>query len=190
MTRLILASQSPRRKELLEQAHVPFQTISSDIEEWTDPALSPGELVVSLAEQKAEAVFRKHPENIVLGSDTVVAIGSEVLGKPADGDDARSMLRKLSGTSHSVYTGVAVIADGKRETFYEKSDVYFYPLTDEEIDAYIRSGEPFDKAGSYGIQGLGAVLVERISGDYFAIVGLPLARTVRVLKEFGVNWQA
>ncbi|TMW71589.1 Maf family protein [Alteribacter natronophilus] len=190
MTRLILASQSPRRKELLEQAHIPFQTISSNVEEWTDPALSPGELVVSLAEQKAEAVFRDHPEHVVLGSDTVVAIDGDVLGKPVDADDARSMLKRLSGTSHSVYTGVAVLADGKRKTFYEKADVYFYPLSDEEIDTYINSGEPFDKAGSYGIQGLGAVLVERISGDYFAIVGLPLAGTVRVLKEFGVNWQA
>ncbi|MBM7097997.1 septum formation inhibitor Maf [Bacillus sp. H-16] len=192
MTRLILASQSPRRKELLEQAGIPFHTISSQVEEKTDPTLSPEELVVSLAMQKAEAVFKKNPENVVLGSDTVVSIDGRVLGKPSDKKEARDMLRMLSGRTHEVFTGVAVLSGDKTRTVCEKASVQFYDLSDEEIDGYIKSGEPFDKAGSYGIQGLGAVLVERISGDYFAIVGLPLAKTIRVLREFDIvgDWQA
>ncbi|RNA70211.1 Maf family protein [Alteribacter keqinensis] len=192
MTRLILASQSPRRKKLLEQAGIPFHTISSQVEEKTDPTLSPEELVVSLAMQKAEAVFKKNPENVVLGSDTVVSIDGRVLGKPSDKKEARDMLRMLSGRTHEVFTGVAVLSGDKTRTVCEKASVQFYDLSDEEIDGYIKSGEPFDKAGSYGIQGLGAVLVERISGDYFAIVGLPLAKTIRVLREFDIvgDWQA
>ncbi|WP_026690507.1 Maf family protein [Alteribacter aurantiacus] len=192
MTRLILASQSPRRKELLEQAGITFHMISSQVEETVDPSLSSEELVVSLATQKAEAVFKENKDHVVLGSDTVVSIDGKVLGKPEDKEDARRMLRMLSGRTHDVYTGVAVLSGDQTRTVCEKASVRFFDLSDDEIEAYINSGEPFDKAGSYGIQGLGAVLVERISGDYFAIVGLPLAKTIRVLKEFDIvgDWQA
>ncbi|WP_096435948.1 Maf family protein [Alteribacter populi] len=191
MKQFILASQSPRRKELLEQAQVPFQTISSRVEEKVDPSLSPEELVVSLAQQKAYDVYKDHPDHVVLGSDTVVSIDGLVLGKPKNHDEAKNMLQLLSGRTHEVFTGVFIYSDEKTIGFSEKAEVQFFNLSAEEIDAYIASGEPFDKAGSYGIQGLGAVLVERISGDYFAIVGLPLAKTVRALKGFGIegDWQ-
>ena len=148
-----------------------------------DPSLSPYELIVSIARQKAICVAKNDPDAVVHGADTVVAIGVKIPGKPSDADDAKRMLALLSGKVHSVYTGVCIVSGGKRSEFYQKTDVKFYPLTQSEIDAYIATGEPMDKAGAYGIQGRGCVLVESISGDYFNVVGLPVARVVREINK-------
>lgn len=187
MQNLILASSSPRRKELLENLHLTFEVSSSDVDESFDPGLTPEEIVKELAFRKANAVFKQYPESCVIGSDTVVVKDGNVLGKPGSSEEAFSMLKSLSGTAHSVYTGVSILAPGKQIKFYEKTDVVFWELTDEEINSYIGTGEPFDKAGAYGIQGLGSMLVKSISGDYFSVVGLPVSRTVRELRKAGYS---
>jgi septum formation protein len=187
MKTFILASGSPRRKELLLQSHFSFSIETSNVEEIVDERQSPAEVVQQLALQKAKDVWSKNDQAIVLGADTVVAFHGDILGKPSDEQEARTMLQKLSGHTHSVYTGVAICSSHEMETFYEKTDVEFYSLSEEEITMYIRSGEPFDKAGSYGIQGFGAFLVKRIVGDYFTVVGLPLARTIRELRRRGIH---
>ncbi len=187
MPPFILASGSPRRKELLEQAHYSFTIQTSTIEEQVEVGLHPAKVVEQLAKQKAEDVWSTNEEAVVLGSDTVVVFGNNILGKPIGEEDAKSMLRLLSGNVHSVYTGVALCFPKGVKTFYEKTDVEFYPLSEEEIEMYIRSGEPFDKAGAYGIQGFGAYLVKRVMGDYFTVVGLPLAKTMRALKDVGIS---
>ncbi|MCL7748105.1 Maf family protein [Halalkalibacter alkaliphilus] len=187
MKSFILASGSPRRKELLEQAHYSFSIQTSAVEEIVKEGLSPAEVVQQLAKQKAEDVWSKAKDAVVLGSDTVVAFEDKILGKPENEEEAKAMLQMLSGHTHSVYTGVAICSQEGVMTFYEKTDVEFYSLSEEDIRMYIRSGEPFDKAGSYGIQGFGAFLVKRIVGDYFAVVGLPLARTMRELKKIGIT---
>lgn len=185
MKTVVLASQSPRRKELLEQAGIDFTIQPSVKEEIYDPADRPEKIVSSLALQKAEEVFLQHPEAVVIGSDTMVAVDGSMLGKPRDEEEAASMLRKLSGRTHQVHTGAAILSREGRTVFTETVQVTFYPLTESEIKSYIQSKEPADKAGAYGIQGLGAVLVERIEGDYFSIVGLPVAKVVRALKKHG-----
>ncbi|MBT2688096.1 septum formation inhibitor Maf [Bacillus sp. ISL-47] len=185
MQNLILASSSPRRKELLKNLHLTFEVSSSDVDESFDPRLTPDEIVKELAFRKAFAVFEKHPDAFVIGSDTVVVKDGNVLGKPSNSEEAFSMLKSLSGTTHSVYTGVSILAPGKQIKFYEKTEVVFWELTDEEINSYIGTGEPFDKAGAYGIQGFGSVLVKSINGDYFSVVGLPVSRTVRELRKAG-----
>lgn len=188
MKPFILASQSPRRKQLLEQVQIPFSIVTSHVEEKVNNDLRPEELVISLASQKAEAVHRDSQDHVVLGADTIVVIDDIVLGKPKSKEEATCMLKRLSGKTHHVLTGVSIFGQEKNICFYEKAEVTFFPLTDEEILAYVGSGEPLDKAGAYGIQGLGATLVEKISGDYFTIVGLPIARVVRVLKnEFQIT---
>ncbi|RKL65909.1 septum formation inhibitor Maf [Salipaludibacillus neizhouensis] len=184
MKPLILASQSPRRKQLLEQAGLSFTVIPSDVEEKLTKKNLPEDLVASLAYQKALNVFERYPGHLVLGSDTVVSLDSHILGKPTDDDDARRMLQMLSGGWHTVLTGVTLLSAEKEVTFVEKTEVNFFSLSEEDISMYIKSGEPVDKAGAYGIQGLGAMLVEKINGDYFAIVGLPIAKVVRALKTF------
>jgi septum formation protein len=185
MQRLILASSSPRRKELLENLHLKFEISSSDVDESYDPKMKPEEIVMELANRKAKVIAEKNPSSFVIGSDTIVAVDGQVLGKPLTKDEAFKMLKLLSGRTHSVFTGVAIVSPEKKVTFFEKTDVTFWELTDEEIEAYIKSGEPFDKAGAYGIQGLGSMLVKQISGDYFTVVGLPVARTVRELRNIG-----
>ena len=136
--------------------------------------------------------FRAHSQSVSftgcidVGKDTVVVLDGEAMGKPADEDDAFLTLRRLSGRAHSVYTGVALISGDQEEIFYEKTDVYFYELSDEEIREYIATGEPMDKAGSYGIQGRGRLLIRKIDGDYFTVVGLPVARVARALKKYNV----
>ncbi|EAR65492.1 Maf-like protein [Bacillus sp. NRRL B-14911] len=183
---LILASSSPRRKELLENLQLKFEVSSSDVDETFEPGMLPENVVMELAARKAESVARKNPAAFVIGSDTIVFADGLILGKPDGRGDAYDMLTRLSGRVHSVYTGVSIITPQKSKVkFYEKTDVEFWELTDDEKSAYIESGEPFDKAGSYGIQGLGATLVKRIDGDYFAVVGLPLSRTARELKKAG-----
>ncbi|WP_280769775.1 Maf family protein [Salipaludibacillus daqingensis] len=184
MKPFVLASQSPRRKQLLEQAGLSFTIIPSDVEEIVPESYTPKETVASLAHQKATDVFSRNPDKLILAADTIVVIDDKILGKPADAHQAYEMLQQLSGRDHHVLTGVTILSQEKEMTFVEKTHVHFFPLTSEEITSYINSGEPFDKAGGYGIQGLGSTLVEKINGDYFTVVGLPIAKVVRALKQF------
>lgn len=180
--KLILASNSPRRAEILTQGGFSFEKRIADTDEALPADLSPAAAVETLAQRKGRAVFRAADE-VVLAADTVVALDNRILGKPKDENDAKAMLRALSGRTHSVFTGV-YITDGEREfLFHTETHVTFYPLTDAEVAAYVQSGEPMDKAGAYGIQGRGALFVEKIDGDYLNVVGLPLAKTARILKE-------
>ncbi|MDG5786854.1 Maf family protein [Evansella sp. AB-P1] len=183
MKPFILASQSPRRKQLLEQVHIPFFVEESRVVEQFNMEESPEEVVVSLASQKAEEVFSRFPDHVVLGADTIVVVDQDVLGKPHDEKEAKEMLRRLSGRTHHVMTGVSIISNEKKLSFCEIAQVTFFELTEEEISAYVHTGDPFDKAGGYGIQTNGATLVHSIRGDYFTIVGLPIARVVRALKK-------
>jgi septum formation protein len=185
MQRLILASGSPRRKELLEMANLPFEILASDIQERVPENATPEEIVQSLAYQKAKAIADMESDAYVLGADTIVVYNGLILGKPKTEQDAFETLKMLSGHTHEVLTGVAILSSRQKMTFYERTKVTFWELTDEEILNYIASGEPMDKAGSYGIQGRGSLFVKRIEGDYFSVVGLPIARTVRELRKLG-----
>ncbi len=179
--KIVLASGSPRRRELLSQAGVEYIVAPADIEEITSETL-PAKVVEDLSRQKALAVATSHKGEVVLAADTVVAFDDKILGKPVDKEDAFKMLTELSGRTHQVYTGVTIVDEnGNTKTFSECTDVTMYENSPEAIKSYIQSGEPMDKAGAYGIQGLGAVLVEKISGDYNNVVGLPLAKVYRVL---------
>lgn len=180
---LILASQSPRRKELLGYITEDFTVMVSDADETTDPALSPEETVKSLAQIKGEAVYSLCQSKTVISADTVVVLDDKILGKPHSAEEAFSMLRSLSGRTHTVYTGVCIISGSLKICFAEKTQVNFCHLTDSEINSYIATGEPFDKAGAYGIQGRGSVLISSINGDYYNVMGLPVARLNAVLKE-------
>lgn len=186
MKKLILASGSPRRRELLELVDMPFEVVVSDVEETIGAYSSPHDIVMSLALQKASAVATNYEDCVVLGADTIVTYESRILGKPENESEAKEMLQLLSGKTHEVYTGVALISKEKTVTFYERAEVTFWELTEEEIHAYVQTKEPLDKAGSYGIQGKGAIFVQHIQGDYYAIVGLPIARVVRELKQFNM----
>lgn len=138
-----------------------------------------------LANKKAEAISSKQEDAFVIGADTIVVFENEILGKPESSEEARQVLKKLSGNTHSVYTGVSIHYKREKEIFYEKTLVTFWELTNEEIEGYLHSGEPFDKAGSYGIQGIGAAFVRKIDGDYFSVVGLPVAKVYRQLRRMG-----
>ena len=185
---IILASQSPRRRELLTQMGLSdFIIRPAQGEEIIDPALSPNELVKTLSAQKAAEVAQTAPEALIIAADTVVTADGRVLGKPRDEEDAVAMLRFLSGRTHTVYTGVTVCRGANSLSHAEATQVRFRPLSDEEIAAYVATGEPMDKAGAYGIQGIGALLVEGIEGDYFNVVGLPVCRLGQMLREFGVD---
>ena len=140
---------------------------------------------MELAERKARVVFQRNPDAFVIGSDTIVVANNQILGKPSGEAEAFNTLKSLSGKRHEVFTGVAILSPTGVTTFYERTEVWFWELTDEEIKAYVQSGEPLDKAGAYGIQQLGSMLVKKINGDYFAVVGLPVARTIRELKKAG-----
>lgn len=178
---LILASGSPRRKELLSLITDEFEIVVSGCDESVPEGTPVKEVPAILAEQKALAVAGLRPEDTVIGSDTVVVLNDEIFGKPKDKDHAHAMLRALSGRKHFVYTGVAVAENGKVRSFVEETEVEFYELSDETIDDYIATGEPMDKAGAYGIQGKGSVLIKGIVGDYFNVMGLPVAKTARFL---------
>lgn len=185
---LILASGSPRRRQLLEQIGLTFAVRSSDVDESVSPGLTPAQVVESLSARKGEAVAAEAaPGDLVLSADTVVALDGAILGKPRDRAEAEAMLTALSGRTHQVYTGVTLLQDGRRLTEHEVTAVTFRPLSPEEIAAYVSTGEPMDKAGAYGIQGLGALLVERLEGDYFNVMGLPLCRLGQMLAQFGVR---
>lgn len=186
---MILASKSPRRKELLALICPEFRIIPARGDEILPEGISPEEAVKLLSKQKSDEVCRREfagaddiPDTII-AADTVVATDGKILGKPENDCDAARMLRMLSGKEHEVYTGVTVITGRRRFTFAEKTAVEFYPLSDEEIAAYVASGEPMDKAGAYGIQGKGALLVKRIVGDYYNVMGLPVARLKRELMR-------
>lgn len=184
MSKIILASASPRRRELMTLAGYDFEVKCADITETVPENARPEEVVMSLALQKAQAVARENSEAIVVGSDTVVALDGKILGKPHSTQEAVEMLRSLSGRCHRVYTGVAIIKGEKVKSFYDETEVEFYPLSDAEIESYVATGEPMDKAGAYGIQGRGALLVKGIGGDYFNVMGLPIAKLYREMKNF------
>ena len=183
MTDIILASAYPRRSELMTLAGFRFDVICADIDEIVPEKALPQEVVMSLALQKAQAVAKDHRKSAVVGSDTVVALDGKILGKPRSEKEAAEMLRSLSGRIHKVFTGVAIVCGEKVTSFFEETEVEFYPLTDQEILDYVATGEPMDKAGAYGIQGRGAVLVKRINGDYFNVMGLPISKVYRELKD-------
>ena len=187
MKRMILASGSPRRKELLQMLEVPFEVLVSDTEEVITKN-EPAEVTKELSYQKAMAVAGHVEEGIIIGADTVVSIDGKILGKPADTEEAREMIYKLQGKSHMVYTGVTVIAKSgdmvSASSFAEGTKVNVAPMTENEIEAYISTDEPYDKAGAYGIQGLFGKFIEGIKGDYFNVVGLPVHRLYEELKKF------
>lgn len=189
MKKIVLASASPRRQELLRQIGLKFEILIRPVDETLPSGLPPQEAVCELAYRKAKEAADSGKWGIFIGADTVVVHQDKVLGKPTDFSDAIDTLRKLSGSDHLVITGFCVInaATGKTVKTSESTRVFFRHLTDVEIKAYVDSGEPMDKAGSYGIQGLGSVLVDRIEGCYFNVVGLPLAKLALVLKQFGIE---
>ena len=184
MSRIILASKSPRRQELIGRITDDIQVIVSDETEDVPSDLTAEEIPVYLAAYKAGAVALRCPDDIVIGADTVVILDNEVLGKPRDREDAFRMLRALSGREHTVVTGCCVIGGSRWLSFSETTRVVFYPISDREINEYIATGEPFDKAGAYGIQGKGSLLVRSICGDFFNVMGLPVARLKRELAYF------
>lgn len=190
MKKLILASASPRRREILQQVGAVFEVIPAQGEEKMTKE-APQEAVMELALQKAREVAdaRSDPKEVVLGADTVVAFEGKILGKPKDETDAARMLAMLSGNTHSVFTGVAIIVkeSGRILNFYEETEVTMYPMSPKEIRAYVNTGEPMDKAGAYGIQGRCAVHIEKIRGDYQNVVGLPVAKIYQKMRQIGIE---
>ena len=185
--RVILASQSPRRRDLLALVGIPHEMRPAAIDETYVPGEAPRQHAERLAREKAQRIAE--PEAVVIGSDTIVVVDGDVLGKPLDEVDATRMLRRLSGRSHVVMTAVAVAWAGRIESGVEEVRVTFHQLSDDEIAAYIRTGEPMDKAGAYGIQGYGATIVARVDGDYFAVMGLALQLLVRLLRKLGLRYR-
>lgn len=187
--RLILASTSPRRRELLALLQIPFETAAPAFEETHRPSLQPEQLVSLFAEGKARSCAGRFPDALILGSDTVITLDRTLLGKPKDADDARAILWRLRGREHRVLTAVSLLGagDGVRETGLERVRVWMRAFTSAEMEQYIASGEYRDKAGAYAIQGRGRTLVERIEGDFTATVGLPLKRVVQMLTKSGCH---
>lgn len=184
---LILASTSPRRSGILEQAGYRFRVEKPDTNENSDEK-DPALFVEELSARKAAFVGQKFPEAVCVGADTAVFIDGAILGKPKDADDAVRMLSRLSGRTHEVFTGVTVVSGSKKVTFSERTKVKFIDASPEFIVRYVATGEPLGKAGAYAIQGRGAVLVESVEGDYYSVVGLPLSRLSRVLRESFDIW--
>jgi septum formation protein len=187
--RVILASGSPRRHDLLQMIGISHDVIPADIDESRLDGERPLEHVERLAREKGGTIAERFPDSLVISADTIVVVDDEVLGKPRDEAEARSMLRRLAGRTHVVLTAVATSLDGRMQAAVEEVSVTFLPLSDQTIAAYVATGEPMDKAGAYGIQGYGATLVRRIDGDFFAVMGLPLARLVGLLGEMGVGYE-
>jgi len=184
---LVLASGSPRRKEILEKLGFDFVSCKTDVDETIPENLDPSEIATYLATLKAEASLLDYPTDTVIGSDTIVVLDDKVLGKPQNEEDAKRMLKALSGKTHVVYTGVCVASADKKESFCDKTCVTFAALSDYEIDEYIATGEPMDKAGAYGIQGYGCRFVSSINGDFYSVMGLPANRLYEVLKRFDLE---
>jgi septum formation protein len=186
---IVLASTSPRRRELLEKIGLVFKVEPSDYPEDLVSHLKPEELVINISQNKARAVAAKYPDAIIIAADTIGVIGRRVVGKPHTATEAIAMLKLLSGRSHLVITGLSVM-DSKSDKIVSRSvqtRVYFRKLADSEVRHYVATGEPLDKAGAYAIQGLGSLLVEKINGDYYNVMGLPLNVLSQILQEFGVN---
>ena len=181
MSHLILASASPRRRELLAQAGYTFEVIPAHIDETRAADEDPSTYVARLALEKAQVIHAQHPDAIVLGADTTVVLNGEVLNKPQDREDAARMLRALSGRTHQVFTGIAVVASNVQRTHVETTNVVFAPIPEDELATYLATGDSLDKAGAYGIQGYAARWIPRIEGDFFNVMGLPLVATVRLL---------
>lgn len=185
---LILASKSPRRQALLGQLGLQFEIRTEEIDERMDPALPVEAEVARVSREKAAAVLSGlGPDDVLLCADTVVVLDGRVMGKPKTPAEAAEMLRALSGRTHAVLTAVTVCGRGRTETAVERTEVRFRTLSAREIDAYVRSGEPMDKAGAYGIQGPAGCFVERLEGDYFNVMGLPLCRVTGLLRQFGIS---
>ena len=184
---IILASKSPRRKEILSMINIPFDVITADVVETIDTKNDLVKEIEKLSYQKAYAVFKNHSDSLVIGSDTIVRINNEVLGKPKTIEDARRMLKLLSDNTHEVITGVTILVNDKIETFSKIAKVTFYPLNDKEIDDYIQTKEPMDKAGSYAIQGIGSKFIKSIDGDFYTIMGLPIAELYHRLQKIFIN---
>ncbi|MDB5083999.1 MAG: maf protein [Bacilli bacterium] len=182
---ILLASESPRRHELLSILRLPFDVQSEVIDETALEHESPTDLVQRLAVSKAEAVAIRNPCALVIGADTIVVVDSAILGKPKDAKQAADFLSRLQGRSHQVFTGVALLSDELQDVRVSSTEVFFREMSYDEIDAYIATGEPLDKAGAYAIQGIGATLIRRIEGDYFTVVGLPLGLLSDMLTEAG-----
>jgi septum formation protein len=187
--RVILASASPRRRQLLDLIGIAHEVRPANIDETMRPREAPRRHAERLAREKASAVAKRDPDLITIGADTIVVVNRKVLGKPRDADDAARMLALLSGREHVVTTAVAVSRGKKLRSAVEEVLVKFRRLRDDEIEAYIATGEPMDKAGAYGIQGYGATIVERIEGDYFAVMGLPIVRLIGLLRDVGVRYR-
>ncbi len=182
---LVLASQSPRRAELIGRLGLAFETIPADIDESRLGDETPDEHAERLSREKALTISRARPEALVVGSDTIVVVDGDVLGKPRDAAEAVEMLLRLSGREHEVHTGVAVARGDRVESGLEKVKVRFRPLDRATCEAYVATGEPMDKAGAYGIQGFGSAIVEGIEGDFFAVMGLPVVRMLGLIERFG-----
>ncbi len=180
--RLILASQSPRRKELLGLFHIPFYLRVADIDEAMDPEKAPFDEVARVSRLKALAV-NADADDVVIAADTIVVLGNRVLGKPRSEEDAFGMLSALSGQDHQVMTGMTVLRGGKSVSVTEVTDIHFRPLSEKEIRSYIATGEPMDKAGAYGIQGGAALFAEKMVGDYYNVMGLPVCRLWKILRD-------
>ena len=183
---LVLASASPRRRELLRNAHIPFEVEPADINEAPLPNEPAQAYAERLAREKAQAIARKHPNNPVLGADTVVVVDNQILGKPADPADPARMLHLLSGRTHQVITGVCVVINRHQSVASETTSVTMSEISEDEIIAYISTGEPMDKAGAYAIQGIASRWIPRVEGDYSNVVGLPVALVYRMLQQAGV----
>ena len=182
---IILASSSPRRRELLTMIGLDYRIETSGEEEVQPHGLPPAEYVKTLALQKAQPVAYLHPQDCVIGADTIVYLEGDILGKPHYPEIAKAYLTRMQGKEHVVYTGVAVVKDGKADVRHCETRVTFAPMTEVEIDAYVATGEPLDKAGAYGVQGPGGVFVDRVEGNYFNVIGLPLPMLYRMLIEEG-----
>ena len=187
--RIILASASPRRKELLENIGLSFEVDSGNCRENLSSDLEPQELAMQISLEKARSVAGKYPDAVIIGADTFGVLNGRIIGKPGTAEEAVAMLKSISGKGHLVITGYSIIdtACGKIVSGTVETKVYIKELTPEEIDAYVKTGEPLDKAGAYAIQGLGALFVEKIEGDYFNVVGLPVYALMDALKEFGIR---
>lgn len=181
--KLILASASPSRKMLLEQAGLDFEVVVSGVDETVPPDYTPAQTVEALARRKGQAVQALRPEAPIIAADSVVSIDGLILGKPKDDEAAKATLRRLSGRTHELITGVCLLINGRMDLFHQVTQVTFYPLTEEEIAEYVALGESRGRAGAYGIEGIGVVLVQSIQGDYPNIVGLPVAETIRRLHK-------
>jgi len=185
MNPIVLASGSPRRKQLLEMLHIPFRVIPPDVDEHVLPGEAPDRYVTRLSRAKAQAVAPRAPGDVILAADTTVVLDGTIFEKPTSPANAVEMLTRLQGRTHEVMTAVAVAQDGKVEQALDVSRVTFRPADRATLEAYVATGEPMDKAGAYAIQGLGAPLIERVEGDFFGVMGLPLRLALDLLARFG-----